>query len=260
MFEKWLQQNKVLSKKTITDYCYWVNMVFGEVDIWNKNEIENKLLMIKNTYKETSVKVIFSAVKAYIEFIKMELVIPKTPKTRYTEKYAICNEEVWNITNNYVSQNYYVSFRDKLIFEFLWKTGLRATELINLRIENVKGDMIVINGKGGKYRKIPVDHLLLSKIVEHSRGEYIFTKENGEKLSYELLYSTLEKVKLDLNLNNSITLHSFRRGFATELYKRGMQINMISRLLGHASITTTEIYIKYDVEDIREEMKKIGAY
>ncbi|MEK4023646.1 tyrosine-type recombinase/integrase [Sporosarcina sp. FSL W7-1283] len=142
---------------------------------------------------------------------------------------------------------------------FLSKTGLRVSEMKNLTLSAVdlKSNKIhLFNTKGGKYRQIPIattlrPHILTYlKNVRKSESEFFFATEKTGRLSSQYLNFELKKACRKLGWDRNITNHSIRRSFATNLLNRGANISTIQRLLGHASLKTTSIYLNIVTADL----------
>jgi len=137
------------------------------------------------------------------------------------------------------------SLDEKLMINLLYGVGLRISELSNLKLESIKNSWVVIKGKGGKIRQIPiiqgVETLLQEYLKAYHVKEYLFEKD-GKKLSDGQLRYKITKVFKDIGLK--VTPHQLRHSFATELLQNGASISDVSSLLGHSSLETTQIYTK----------------
>lgn len=150
--------------------------------------------------------------------------------------------------------------RNKAILEVLYGCGLRVTELISLRISNIHydSDYIKVIGKGNKERIVPIGANALKFIkiyIEESRvhisikkgfEDYIFLNRGGTGLSRISVFTMIKTLALKAGIKKSISPHTFRHSFATHLIEGGADLRAVQEMLGHSSITTTEIYTHLD--------------
>ena len=150
--------------------------------------------------------------------------------------------------------------RNKAILEVLYGCGLRVTELISLRISNIhyESEYIKVIGKGNKERTVPIGANALKFIkiyIEESRvhisikkgfEDYIFLNRGGTGLSRISVFTMIKTLALKAGIKKSISPHTFRHSFATHLIEGGADLRAVQEMLGHSSITTTEIYTHLD--------------
>ena len=145
--------------------------------------------------------------------------------------------------------------RDKAMLELLYATGLRISELINLKFNEIdfKRGIVKIAGKGGKERIVPVGETALSWLTDYidnirqdliaeNENVYLFLNSRGKQLSRKSCWSIINnysKVSLD---SKTISPHSLRHAFATHLLNHGADLRSVQMLLGHSSLSTTQIY------------------
>ncbi|MEM6262675.1 MAG: site-specific tyrosine recombinase [Bacteroidota bacterium] len=158
------------------------------------------------------------------------------------------------------------AFRDRAIIEVLYGCGLRVTELTHLGLPGLfleEGYLRVV-GKGKKERLIPLGNPAqeaLERYLVHSRAkvppkpgheEFVFLSRLGKKLSRVAIFQLVKRMAMQAGLKASISPHSFRHSFATHLIEGGADLRAVQDMLGHASITTTEIYLHMDQQYLRE--------
>ncbi|MCX7821189.1 MAG: site-specific tyrosine recombinase XerD [Brevinematales bacterium] len=160
--------------------------------------------------------------------------------------------------------------RDSCIIEFLYSCGLRASELTNLKISDVSFEMKILNviGKGNKQRLIPIGSIAfeLLKIYlykarvriakKYNSTDYLFISKLGKKLSRVSIWEIVKKRAMKRGITKNIYPHTLRHSFATHLLSNGADIRVVQELLGHSSITTTEIYTHVTNELLRKEHGK----
>ena len=155
--------------------------------------------------------------------------------------------------------------RSKAILEVLYGCGLRVSELVNLRLSNVYADQqyIKVTGKGNKERIIPIGRSALKFLtiyIEESRSlldikggfeDYIFLNRSGKVLSRISVFTMIKSLAEKAGIPKAISPHTFRHSFATHLVEGGADLRAVQEMLGHSSITTTEIYTHLDRDYLR---------
>lgn len=158
------------------------------------------------------------------------------------------------------------ALRNKAILETLYSCGLRVSELVNLQFENIffdEGFMRII-GKGNKQRLVPVSPSVKEEIdlytemvrsqqkIKPGNESYVFLNRRGAKLTRVMIFTIIRQLADSINLSKSISPHTFRHSFATHLLEGGANLRAIQVMLGHESITTTEIYTHLDQHFLKD--------
>jgi integrase/recombinase XerD len=156
------------------------------------------------------------------------------------------------------------TLRDRAILELLYASGLRVSELVNARLELLDFDtrIIRITGKGNKTRLVPVGHRACDAIkayldgerphlVKKKTGSEIFLSERGKKLTTVRIWQIVKQVARHAGLDLNVYPHLLRHSFATHLLSNGADLRIIQELLGHADISTTEIYTHVDQQRLK---------
>ena len=160
--------------------------------------------------------------------------------------------------------------RNKMIVEILYGTGIRVSELIELRISNIffKENIIRVSGKGDKERFVPlgikpkrsISNYINSKRnhqkVNESSNDILILSKYGKKLTRHMIFTLIRNISKNCRINKKISPHTFRHSFASHLLKNGADLRSIQLILGHESITTTEIYTHLDSKHLLSVMKK----
>ena len=150
--------------------------------------------------------------------------------------------------------------RNKAIIEVMYGCGLRVSEVVNLRISNLyfRDNYIRIIGKGDKERLVPIGQtaqnailLYMEGVREHikiKKGEedFVFLNRRGARLTREMIFMMIKQAAEVAGISKTISPHTFRHSFATHLVERGAVLRAVQEMLGHESITTTEIYTHLD--------------
>jgi integrase/recombinase XerD len=156
--------------------------------------------------------------------------------------------------------------RNRAIIETLYSSGLRVTELVELRLSNVFFDIgfLRVLGKGNKERLVPIgrDAMKYMKMyiegyrknmmVKKGNENIVFLNRRGAKLTRVMIFTIIKNLALSVGLNKTVSPHTFRHSFATHLIEGGADLRAVQEMLGHESITTTEIYTHLDRDYLRQ--------
>jgi integrase/recombinase XerD len=156
--------------------------------------------------------------------------------------------------------------RNKAILETLYSCGLRVSELVNLQFEQLFFDegFIRVIGKGNKQRLVPVSPSVKKEIdiytnavrnhqtIKPGNESYVFLNRRGAKLTRVMIFTIIKNLSEKIGLQKNVSPHTFRHSFATHLLEGGANLRAIQEMLGHESITTTEIYTHLDQQFLKE--------
>ena len=160
--------------------------------------------------------------------------------------------------------------RNRAIIETLYSCGLRVSELTDLKISDLffKEGFIKVTGKGNKQRFVPIGlntQKFIKLYIHHTRSllniasehmDTLFLNQRGKKLSRAMIFTIVKKLAQKVGIKKSISPHTFRHTFATHLLENGADLRAIQMMLGHESITTTEIYMHIDKSHLKQVMNK----
>ena len=160
--------------------------------------------------------------------------------------------------------------RNRAIIEVLYGCGLRVSELINLKISDLFFDdgFIRVIGKGNKQRLVPISDYTIKYInlykesirihlpIQAGFEDFLFLNRRGKNLTRVMIFTIVKELSIIAGVKKTISPHTFRHSFATHLLKNGADLRAIQLMLGHESITTTEIYTHVDQEFIRDAIIK----
>lgn len=161
------------------------------------------------------------------------------------------------------------SHRNRAIIEMLYGSGLRVSELVNLRLSDIyrqEGFMRII-GKGSKQRLVPIspvaDQWLQYWLEDRSKldikpeySDIVFLNRYGRQLTRAMIFTIIKTLAKQADIHKNISPHTLRHSFATHLLQNGADLRIIQQLLGHEDITTTEIYTHIEIQDLREAIQK----
>ncbi len=158
--------------------------------------------------------------------------------------------------------------RSKAILEVLYGCGLRVSELTELKISNIHFDQeyIKVIGKGNKERLVPIGNVAIESIKDYmatvrnyipvapGEEDHLFLNMRGKRLSRMSIFNFIKEIAQKAGIKKIISPHTFRHSFATHLVEAGADLRSVQEMLGHSSITTTEIYTHLDRQRLREEV------
>lgn len=270
-YEMYLTTEAKLSKNTcisyvndITQYLDYIKKYREKHDPEDINieDIRSYLASLKrNHISSTSQSRKLSAMKSFHKFLMLEKYVSKNvakliqnPKQEKKLPTVLSIEEVENLLN-VLSEDTPLELRNKTMIELAYSSGLRVSELVDLKMKNLhlNNGFIEIFGKGNKERIVPVGEeaiYLINKYLETARllyvnsksKDYVFLTRRGTNMTRQMFFEIIrEKAKL-AGITKEISPHKLRHSFASHLLERGIDLRLIQELLGHESISTTEIY------------------
>ena len=187
----------------------------------------------------------------------MELI--ETPKTGRKLPDTLAVNEIDALINA-IDLSTHEGERNRSILETLYGCGLRVSEIVTLKISDLFFDegFIKIMGKGNKQRFVPIGNLTQKYIefytktvrihlnIQKGHEDTLFLNRRGKQLTRAMIFTIIKELAVKIDLNKSISPHTFRHSFATHLLENGADLRSIQLMLGHESITTTEIYVHLD--------------
>lgn len=283
-FNTFLKVDKSLSPNTIDAYLHDLKLF---TDFLEQHQLTLSPSEIKITHvrtfldylseleiSATSQARIVSGLKAFYKFMQIEnlmddnpLELLETPKIGRKLPEVLSIEEIDKMQNS-LDLSIPENFRNKVIIETLYSCGLRVSELINLRLSDLHFDenYISVIGKGDKQRLIPIGNRakkLISLYINNQRGSLpiqkgseniVFLNRRGKKLTRQMIFIMLKKTAEQAGITKQLSPHTLRHSFATHLLEGGADLRSIQTMLGHKSITTTEIYTHIDRQYLEETL------
>ena len=281
-YKSFLQLEKSLSQNSVEAYLNDLNKLIqflemkapnvGPKDL-NLNHLKNFVQWVNDIgLSARSQARIISGIKGFYKYLLIENIITKDPTAmlespRIGRKLpdTLSVEEIDSIISN-IDMSKPEGLRNKAILETLYSCGLRVSELIDLKISNLyfESGFVKVTGKGNKERLVPVGSVAIKFIrqyIDHIRNhmetkkdcsDIIFLNRRGGKLSRVMVYLIIKDLAEKTGIRKKISPHTFRHSFATHLVEGGADIRAVQEMLGHESITTTEIYTHLDREYLRE--------
>jgi integrase/recombinase XerD len=237
--------------------------------------IQDFILDLKQRgYTETSVARKVAALRSFFAFLSAEGKVANNPAEGLTSPRvgkslpkAISPNEVDELLEQPARRSIPEARRDRAMLELLYATGMRVTELVSLDITNLNLDprapYVRCSGKGAKERTIPIhdqavealtDYLEEGRalLVRNPREQALFVNRRGERLTRQGFWLILKGYARSANLSESITPHTLRHSFATHMLRGGMPLRNVQEMLGHANISTTQVYTHLTSDHVRE--------
>ena len=164
---------------------------------------------------------------------------------------------------NLPDANDLLSIRNKAIMETLYSTGMRVSELVGMNVADVDffNEVVKVKGKGKKERLLPIGTHALNAIQTYmnkkrSDNQALFLNKRGGRLTERSVARMMEKYTKKGGMNPNISPHTFRHSFATHLLDRGADLRSVQELLGHANLSTTQIYTHITTERLKQVYDK----
>lgn len=280
-YQSYLKIERGLSKNTIENYSFDIErlrlfLVTNEIDVSPiKISEETVQQFIYNVSKEVNPRSqarIISGLKSFFSYLIFEdyrtdnpLELIETPKTGRKLPDTLSVEEIDNLIAA-IDLTTNEGERNRAMLETLYGCGLRVSELVTLKISDLffEEGFIKITGKGNKQRFVPISDLTQKFIqiyrntirthltIQKGFEDTLFLNRRGKQLTRAMIFTIIKNLALQINLHKTISPHTLRHSFATHLLENGADLRSIQLMLGHESITTTEIYVHLDRKFLAE--------
>ena len=277
-FLNYLLVDKGLSNNTAKAYEADISSFFqwlDNEDLKYKNLQEDHInqyisFLFQRKMRSSSVNRKIASIKSFYIFLVKRNFVKNSPLndlvTPKQEKYlpeSMSEAEVDKLLNSPDVANK-IENRDKAMIEMLYATGMRISELVNLKITDVdmKRCVVKVFGKGSKERLVPFGETALDSLKsylndrEQSSSKEIFLSNRGKKMTRVAFWQRVKVYLIRENLKNSISPHTLRHAFATHLLNRGADLRSVQLLLGHSDLSTTQIYTHIAKQRLSDVLKK----
>ena len=283
-FKNYLKLERGLSDNSIKSYDFDLILFKKFLDL---NQIKDTPLNCKSEtiknylYKNLSDKKSrsqarsISALKSFFNYLVFEGLIKdspisniEAPKLERKLPEVLTEGEINQLIKS-VALNHVFGQRNKTIIEVLYGTGIRVSELVNLKLSNIffRESILKVNGKGDKERFVPLGKIASTEIktyinirdrmkIDSKNTDILFINRYGRKLTRSMIFKIITDASKSIGLEKKISPHTLRHSFATHLLKNGADLRTIQLILGHESITTTEIYTHLDTFHLEDVLKK----
>ncbi len=284
-YEFYLKIERGLSTNTVKNYSLDINGLakfIGENNIrqkprdCTKDTIQQYIYQQSKFISSNSQARRVSAVKSFFNFLIFENVrgdspadLIERPKLGRKLPSTLNLMEIKKIIDG-VELNKPHGYRNRAIIEILYGSGLRVSELVNLTLSNIffEEDIIRVTGKGDKQRLVPlgsyskkyiqiyINEIRVLKKIKKEYNDVLFLNRNGKKLTRAMIFTIIRKSSKKVGIKKKISPHTFRHSFATHLLENGADLRSIQILMGHESVTTTEIYTHLDNKYLKNVLEK----
>lgn len=280
-FKEYLLLEKNYAKHTVTAYLHdlesfsiFISNEFGVDDIANLayHQIRNWIVsLVDNGLTNRSINRKISSLNTYYKYLQKIQIIKANPlathkalKTQKKIQVPFSEQEVLNVLNDVQFSNDFEGVRDRLIIELFYATGIRRSELVNLKTSDVDAHNAVIKvlGKRNKERYIPLigsvsetieNYLQLRLSLPHIQdGQFLFLNNNGRKVSDSLVYKVVKNCFSQVSAKVKKSPHMLRHSFATHLLNEGANLNAVKELLGHTSLAATQVYTHNSIAELKK--------
>lgn len=279
----YLKLEKGLSKNSIEAYLQDLQrlqdyMTIHDIDIVRATLDDLQAFIFETSKKIASVRTqarLIAGIHSFYRFLLYHHYIEQdpselleTPKKELHLPEVLSLEEI-NLMIAQMDMSKHESHRNRAIIEILYGSGLRVSELVNLRLSDmyIKEGYMRINGKGNKQRLVPLSAVAIQWFsywiedrnqldIKPEAIDIAFLNRRGKQLTRAMIFTIIKSLARNAGIKKTISPHTLRHSFATHLLQNGADLRIIQQLLGHESISTTEIYTHVDILDLREAILK----
>ena len=283
-FKAWLQLEKSLSDNSVQAYLHDLDKLTAYLTIQdlklNPSDIDIKVLeqfvawIHQLGMTATSQSRIISGLRSFYKYCLLEQITEKdptvlleAPKLKRLLPDTLSFEEIEKIISA-IDQSLPEGVRNKAILETMYSCGLRVSEVVNLKISCLYLDVgfIKVIGKGDKQRLVPIGseaikHINIYRntlrnqmVITPGNEDFLFLNRRGKLLTRVMIFLILKALVKKADIQKNVSPHTFRHSFATHLVEGGADLRAVQEMLGHESITTTEIYTHLDREYLKSTL------
>jgi integrase/recombinase XerD len=255
-------------KNDLLKFKNFVELKNINLNRFDDNDVTSFIIFLKGkNYSSTSIIRILSGIRNFYKFligrgyVKNPFINIESPKIEKRLPDVLNFDEIERILNlKKISRNH---LRNMAILELFYSSGIRVSELCNLKIGdlNLDNGFIKVKGKGNRERIALLNKMAVELIREYLKerkgnDEYLFLNNRGKRISRQGVWKIVKKYSKFSGIEKNVKPHTFRHTFATHLLSEGLDLRIVQELLGHKSISTTEIYTHIDRKRIKEIYKK----
>ncbi len=271
-YQNYLKIERGLSKNSISNYVLDLQKLVGFLDAHDVHE--NPIKISRETVQQFVYEVakslnprsqarIISGLKGFFNYLIFEDYRPdnpmdliETPKIGRKLPDTLSVDDINDLISA-IDLSKPEGERNRAILETLYGCGLRVSELVNLKLSDLYFDegFIKVTGKGNKQRFVPISDINIKYIeiyrneirmhlpIQKEHEDFVFLNRRGKQLTRAMIFTVIKRLAEKIGLKKNISPHTFRHSFATHLLENGADLRAIQQMLGHESITTTEVYM-----------------
>jgi len=279
-FEKRFSPNTITAyRKDLSQFSYYLKTEYNLAEI-EKSDFQMIrswiVYMVGDSASTTTINRKLSALKSFFRYLLKEAVITEspmvkiiTPKSNKRLPEFVGKENMESLFQNIEFNEEFDGVRDKLIIEMLYFTGMRLSELINLKDSDIdiQSQQIKVLGKRNKERIIPFSIVLQNSIenylkvrkkdiIQLEQNSYFFVTQKGKKIYEKLVYRTVNSYLGKVSTLRKKSPHVLRHTFATHMLNNGADLNAIKEILGHASLAATQVYTHNTIDQLKSIYKQ----
>jgi integrase/recombinase XerC len=274
-FEKRYSKHTIVSYKTdLLQFEAYLSVLF-EVGVEEATHVMIRSWMVTLVEKGISSRTINrkkSTLQVFYKYLKAKVLIEESPMQKVVapkvEKrlpHYVKKQDMESLFSEVEFTNDFSGSRDRLILELFYNTGMRLSELVELKEVNVLEDSIKVVGKRNKERMIPITSVMRRKIIDYislKRNEFtestqsLFVTDKGEKLYQKFVYRKVNHYLGLVTSQGKKSPHVLRHTFATHMLDNGAELNAIKEILGHASLSATQVYTHNSIEKLKNVYKQ----
>jgi len=284
-FKRYLKFEKQLSDNSITGYINDVKKLQAFISRYDEpyspNKVDNQLIkdfiyQLSDFVSASTQARLVSGLRMFFKFLILENEIDinpmqgiESPKISRKLPDVLSVEEI-DLLIDAIDLTHPQGERNKAIIETIYGCGLRVSELIGLKLSDLFFDegFIKVTGKGDKQRFVPIseytqkyintymEYVRSQQKIHDNHSDILFLNRRGKQLTRVMVFNIIKEFTAKAGIHKNISPHSLRHSFATHLLENGADLRAIQMLLGHESITTTEIYLHIDRKQLHETIQK----
>jgi integrase/recombinase XerD len=285
-FEMYLSTERSLSKHSVEAYLRDIGglALFMNENFKNLSPLKTELKHLQKYIvkindlglSSATQSRILSGIRSFFKFLQAEEEIENDPTLLLEWPCSVrklpdvLNEkEIDELINN-IDRSTPDGERNRALLETMYGCGLRVSELVNLQISNIHytEEFLIITGKGNKQRLVPINGMALKHIdiylknvrshiaIKKGQEDFVFLNKRGRKLSRVMVFLIIKKLVEEAGIKKTISPHTLRHSFATHLIENGADLRAVQEMLGHESITTTEIYTHISRKLLKDVIEK----
>ena len=274
-YNYYLRMERAMSQNTMASYCSdvekFLSFYGGRIEDVSAADVQ-EYLSSRDGLSERSQARVLSSLKSFFDWLVLEKVIKDNPCDRVDGpkigRYlpnVLSEEEVVALLDS-VDLSVWQGLRDKAILEVLYGCGLRVSEAVGLKMSCIflKEGFVRVIGKGDKERLVPLGEMAAEAIGKYldvrpdpadaESSDILFLNRFGRPLSRVSMFNMIKKQAVAAAIRKEISPHTFRHSFATHLLEHGADLRVVQEMLGHESISTTEIYTHIDSSTWQKEI------
>lgn len=285
-FTYYLKLERGVAENTLVNYLYDLEklqqFLGSDLDMLHveESDIRNFIYFIADFLAPSTQARILSSLNHFYNFLILQNAIQNNPVTfielpRQTKKLpVVLSVEEIDLLQSLIDFTKDEGVRNDAIIETMYSCGLRVSEVIGLKLSDLYFDegFIKVLGKGSKQRFVPIASSAVKKInsyiaenrsnlkIKPEAEDILFLNRRGAQLTRAMIFTILKDLTKIAGLTKNVSPHTLRHSFATHLLENGADLRSIQLMLGHESITTTEVYLHLDKQKLKQEVEKFHPW